>query len=55
MLDISTPLSDTFGSEIYLIGRRDKPAKFRPMADLYLETKGVLFSASPKPFNPFGL
>jgi aldehyde dehydrogenase (NAD+)/betaine-aldehyde dehydrogenase len=23
--------------------------------DLYLETKGVLFSASPKPFNPFGL
>ena len=23
--------------------------------DLYLETKGVLFSTSPKPFNPFGL
>jgi len=23
--------------------------------DLYLETKGVLVSASPKPFNPFGL
>jgi acyl-CoA reductase-like NAD-dependent aldehyde dehydrogenase len=23
--------------------------------ELYLETKGVLFSTSPKPFNPFGL
>jgi aldehyde dehydrogenase (NAD+)/betaine-aldehyde dehydrogenase len=23
--------------------------------DLYLETKGVLVSTSPKPFNPFGL
>jgi aldehyde dehydrogenase (NAD+)/betaine-aldehyde dehydrogenase len=23
--------------------------------DLYLETKGVIFSTSPKPFNPFGL
>ncbi len=23
--------------------------------ELYLETKGVLFSVSPKPFNPFGL
>jgi aldehyde dehydrogenase (NAD+)/betaine-aldehyde dehydrogenase len=23
--------------------------------DLYLETKGLLFSTSPKPFNPFGL
>ncbi|HZD86864.1 MAG TPA: aldehyde dehydrogenase family protein [Gaiellaceae bacterium] len=23
--------------------------------DLYLETKGVVFSTSPKPFNPFGL
>src|SRR3954470_55642 len=23
--------------------------------DLYLETKGILFSTSPKPFNPFGL
>src|SRR5690242_3962372 len=23
--------------------------------DLYLETKGVLFATSPKPFNPFGL
>jgi hypothetical protein len=23
--------------------------------ELYLETKGVLCSTSPKPFNPFGL
>jgi hypothetical protein len=23
--------------------------------DLHLETKGMLFSTSPKPFNPFGL
>jgi aldehyde dehydrogenase (NAD+)/betaine-aldehyde dehydrogenase len=23
--------------------------------DLYLETKGVLFSTGAKPFNPFGL
>jgi aldehyde dehydrogenase (NAD+) len=23
--------------------------------ELYLETKGVLFSTGPKPFNPFGL
>ena len=39
--------------------RRLQAVGLRPRAvdtlELYLETKGVLFSTSPKPFNPFGL
>ena len=49
-----------FGSEIYPTLLRGAEAGFgRKLSidtlDLYLETKGVLFSTSPKPFNPFGL
>jgi hypothetical protein len=44
------------GSKVSPTRRLPSTAIFRFVAvELYLETKGVLFSTSPKPFNPFGL